>query len=100
VKRWRFFLRVVITVIGLTPSTRAVSRMPLPLSAISIIYCLTSGTHPVLRYCSKKNPTLAGGIIAPITLFAIGLLPIFHDLRASALRTLHCDNRYTPSSFG
>jgi hypothetical protein len=35
VERRRFFLRVVVTVVGLTPSTRAVSRMPLPLSAMS-----------------------------------------------------------------
>src|SRR5215831_14321103 len=54
VKRRRFFLRVLITVVGLTPSTRAVSRMPLPLSAISTICCLTSGTHPVLWYCRRK----------------------------------------------
>src|SRR5690348_12882711 len=48
VERPRFFLRALITVIGLTPSTRAVSRMPLPLSAISTICCLTPDTHPVL----------------------------------------------------
>src|SRR5216683_8456165 len=47
-ERRRFFLRVLITVIGLTPSTRAVSRMPLPLSAMSTICRLTCGTHPVL----------------------------------------------------
>ena len=44
----RFFLSVVMTVVGLTPSTRAVSRMPLPLSAISTICRLTSGNLPVL----------------------------------------------------
>src|SRR4051794_3899363 len=44
----RFFLSVVNTVVGLTPSTRAVSRMPLPLSAMSPICRLTSGSHPVL----------------------------------------------------
>jgi hypothetical protein len=38
-------------------------------------------------------------IIAPITLFAIRLLPIFHDLTASTLRTLHCYNRHSSSSF-
>src|SRR5262249_56868879 len=48
VERMRFFLRVVSTVVGLTPSTRAVSRMPLPLSAMSTICRLTSGTHPRL----------------------------------------------------
>src|SRR5262245_39429962 len=37
-----FFFRVMITVLGLTPSTRAVSRMPLPFSAISTIRCLTA----------------------------------------------------------
>src|SRR5215510_8499230 len=42
------FLRVLITVIGLTPSTRAVSRMPLPFSAMSTICRLTSGNRPVL----------------------------------------------------
>ena len=37
--------------VGVKPAnadTRAVSRMPLPFSAISTIRCLTSGTHPVL----------------------------------------------------
>src|SRR5215510_9857584 len=47
VERRRFFLRVLITVVGLTPSTRAVSRMPLPLSAMSTICRLTSGNRPV-----------------------------------------------------
>src|SRR5262245_1867167 len=42
-----FFLRVLITVIGLTPSTRAVSRTPLPFSAMSIICRLTSGNRLV-----------------------------------------------------
>jgi hypothetical protein len=53
-QRRRFFLRVVSTVVGRTPRTRAVSRMPLPLSAISPICCLTSGSHPVWCYGSKK----------------------------------------------
>ena len=48
VERRRFFLRVVIPVVGLTPNTRAVSRRPLPFSAISTIYRFTSGNHPVL----------------------------------------------------
>jgi hypothetical protein len=38
-------------------------------------------------------------IIAPIALFAIGLLPVFHDLTASTLRALHGDNRHSSSSF-
>jgi hypothetical protein len=41
------FLSVVITVVGLTPSTRAVSRMPLPFSAMSTICRLTSGNRPL-----------------------------------------------------
>jgi|SoiMethySBSTD1v2_1073268.scaffolds.fasta_scaffold432333_1 hypothetical protein len=48
VKRRRFFLRVEITVVGLIPSTRAVSRIPLPLSAMSTISRLTAGNRPVL----------------------------------------------------
>src|SRR5262245_5910259 len=47
VERPRFFLSVVMTVVGLTLKTRAVSRMPLPLSAMSTICCLTSGNRPV-----------------------------------------------------
>jgi hypothetical protein len=54
VKCRRFFLRALITVIGLTPSTRAVSRTPLPLSALSTICRLTSGNRPVLRYRARK----------------------------------------------
>src|SRR5262249_45287846 len=41
------FLAVLITVIGLMPSTRAVSRMPQPLSALSTICRLVSGNRPV-----------------------------------------------------
>ena len=48
VGRMCFFLRVVSTVVGLTSSTRAVSRMPLPFSAIPTICRLTSGSRPVL----------------------------------------------------
>ena len=47
----------------------------------------------------EKDPPLAGGIITPIAVFAIGLLPIFHHLPASTLRTLYRDNRHNPSSF-
>src|SRR5262245_50863439 len=46
-KRRRFFLRVEITVVGLTPSTGAVSWRPLPLSTLSTICRLTSGNRPV-----------------------------------------------------
>src|ERR671918_3204655 len=38
-----FFFNSWITVVGLISKTRAVSRMPLPLSAISIIFSLISG---------------------------------------------------------
>jgi hypothetical protein len=37
------FFNSVITVVGLTCSTRAVSRMPLAFIAISTICCLTAG---------------------------------------------------------
>ena len=39
----RSFFNASMTVVGLILSTRAGSRMPLPLSAISLICCLTSG---------------------------------------------------------
>jgi uncharacterized protein YecE (DUF72 family) len=41
-----FFLRSLSTVSLLIPNTRAVSRIPLPLRAMSIIGRLTSGTRP------------------------------------------------------
>jgi len=47
----------------------------------------------------EKDPPLAMRIIAPIALLAIRLLPILHDLTASAVRTLHCYNRHSSSSF-
>jgi hypothetical protein len=37
------FLNSLITVVGLTCNTRAVSRMPLAFKAISTICCFTSG---------------------------------------------------------
>jgi hypothetical protein len=49
-----FFFSSLITVPGLTPNTRAVSRIPLPLSAISTIRFLTSGCRPLSSYVSKK----------------------------------------------
>src|SRR5215475_318187 len=54
---------------------------------------------PRVVILQEKDPPLAVRIIAPIALFAIRLLPIFHDLRASTPRTLHCDNRHSSSSF-
>ena len=39
----RLFFNSLITVVGLTCNTRAVSRMPLAFMAISTICCLTSG---------------------------------------------------------
>ena len=42
-----FFFSSLMTVFGLTRNTRAVSRMPLPLSAMSIIRPLTSGRSPL-----------------------------------------------------
>lgn len=42
----RFFFSALITVPGPTRSTRAISRIRLPLSVISTICCFTSGWHP------------------------------------------------------
>jgi hypothetical protein len=39
---WLFFFSSLMTVVGLTWSTRAVSRMPLAFSAMSMICCFTS----------------------------------------------------------
>ena len=46
-ERRRFFLSSLMTVVGLIFSTRAVSRMPLPLSAMSTTCSLTSGRYPL-----------------------------------------------------
>jgi hypothetical protein len=54
---------------------------------------------PRLMILQEKDPPLAVRISAPLALLAIRLLPIFHDLTASTLRALHCDNRHKPSSF-
>jgi hypothetical protein len=86
----RFFLRVLITVIGLTPSTRAVSRMPLLLSAMSIICPLDLRQPPDLVILQEEDPPLTVDIIAPVPLFAIGLPSVAHNFTAPALRTLHC----------
>jgi hypothetical protein len=40
------FFNSAMTVVGLTRSTRAMSRTPLPLSVISTIWRFTSGTRP------------------------------------------------------
>jgi len=42
-----FFLSSLMTVVGLIFNTRAVSRMPLPLRAMSIICSLISGEQPL-----------------------------------------------------
>ena len=49
-----FFLMVSMTVVGLTPKTRAVSRIPLPLSALSTIRGFTAGRRPWFWYCRRK----------------------------------------------
>ena len=49
-----FFFRVLMTVVGLTRKTRAVSRIPLPLSAMSTICCFTAGRRPWFRYAKRK----------------------------------------------
>ena len=54
---------------------------------------------PRVVILQEKDPPLAGGIITPIALFAIGLLSIFHNLTTSTLRTLYCYNRHNPSYF-
>ena len=42
----RLFCNSLMTVVGLTCNTRAVSRMPLAFKAISTICCLTAGDCP------------------------------------------------------
>jgi len=63
-------------------------------------YLLFDFRHPpCVAILQEKDPQLAMRISAPIALCTIGLLPIFHHLTASTLRTLHCYNRHTSSSF-
>src|SRR6266849_2342367 len=45
-ERGSLFFNSLITVVGLTCRTRAISRTPLPLSVISTICRFPSGTHP------------------------------------------------------
>jgi hypothetical protein len=54
---------------------------------------------PRVVILQEKDPPLRVRIGAAIALCTIGLLPIFHHLTASTLRTLHCYNRHTSSSF-
>jgi hypothetical protein len=42
-----FFFKVLMTVVGLSLSTRAVSRIPLPLRRISTICSLIAGARPL-----------------------------------------------------
>lgn len=51
----RLFFSVSITVLVLIPSTRAVSRMPLPFIAISLICCFTSFNRPRSLNCKRKD---------------------------------------------
>src|SRR5262249_2448749 len=48
------FFRVLRTVVGLTLKTRAVSRSPLPLRAMSTICGFTAGRQPWFRYSQRK----------------------------------------------
>src|SRR6476659_4243785 len=52
-QRGGFFV-TAITVVGLIRNTRAVSRTPLPLRAISTTWRRTSSTRPRLWYCRRK----------------------------------------------
>lgn len=51
----RLFFSVSITMLVLIPSTRAVSRMPLPFIAISLICCFTSFNRPRSLNCKRKD---------------------------------------------
>src|SRR5262245_55821846 len=48
------FFNMAITVVGLMCNTRAVSRTPLPLTAISTTWRRTSGTRPRSWYWRRK----------------------------------------------
>ena len=69
--RYRSFFNSSITVVGLIFSTRAVSRMPLPLTAISTICCLTSGKYPRVSIVSNERTAAAFRVATLITLFAL-----------------------------
>jgi hypothetical protein len=43
-----------MTVVGLTRQTQAVSRIPLPWSAMPTISCFPAGRRPWLRYGKSK----------------------------------------------
>src|SRR5262245_15923040 len=63
-------------------------------------YLLFDLRHPPrVVILQEKDPPLAGRVHTPIALCSIGLLPIFHHLAVSTLRTLHGYNRHTSSSF-
>jgi hypothetical protein len=53
-KRGNFFLTPRLQVVGLIRNTRAVSRMPLPFTAMSTTWRRISGMRPRSWYCRRK----------------------------------------------
>ena len=68
-----------ITVAGLT-LTRAVSRIPLPFSAMSTICCFTAGRRRLILVLQEKNTPRTVYVVTLIALWTMTLLTILHDI--------------------
>src|SRR5215471_4098365 len=83
-----FFFSALMTVVGLTWSTRAVSRMPLAFIAISRIGCLTPGCVTGVRVIHQKRAPFAGVFLAAIALLPLARCAMSDDIGPLAVRAM------------
>src|SRR5882724_4456434 len=83
-----FFFNSLMTVLGLTCNTRAVSRMPLAFRAISTICRLISGDWPSVGIRQEKRASVIRARPAPISLLPLPCRAVPHNIRALTVGTM------------
>ena len=83
-----------MTVVGLIFNTRAVSRMPLPLSAMSMICSLIFRRTTFVTEIELKRIARTGRVLTLVALLASLGCTAFDDVIALAVRTAHGDEHH------
>ena len=81
----RFFFKVLMTVVLLIPSTRAVSRIPLLLIAISTTCSLIPGLVGFVTVGQHEAFGRASRIVTTVAAFTTGTVSSLHYLMAAAM---------------
>jgi hypothetical protein len=78
-----------MTVVGLMPKTRVVSRTPLPIEAHLDHVSLSGWETPFVGRIRQEGGMRTVRMLAPIALFPRGGLATFHDLIVLTVGTKH-----------